>query len=118
MSEYDVGDRPRIGNHTTTAAETALGLTPDRLAFKNAAYVDADPAEVTLRVRKPDGTVLVYRWPTPAGGESALVREAAQMGRFYADVPLDQPGLWRYSLGGSDDPQAVSSGELFVRGAV
>lgn len=118
---YDVWDQPRIGNHGRTAAETAEGLTaPEvdarRPPFKNASGVDADPSAVTLRLRRPDGSTLVYAWPTPGAGELALNREA--LGRFYADVLLDQAGEWRYTLRGSGAVVAAATGRLVVEGGV
>lgn len=118
MREYDVGDVVRIGNHTATAAELALGITVTREPFRNAAYEPADPEEVTIRLRRPDGTVTVYRWPTPTGAELPLIKEAAQTGRFYADVTADQDGHWRHTERGLNSIPAASSGEFFVRSAV
>lgn len=95
---YDVGDLVRIGNHTASSAQ----------AFKNLAGADTDPTAVTLRVGKPDGTQVTYTY----GGSPALSREAT--GRYYADVSVDQPGMWSYRLAGTGAVQAAAEGQLHV----
>jgi hypothetical protein len=104
---YDVSDRVRLGNHsgnTSTAAFTTVG------------GVATDPTEVVLTVREPDGTLAVYRWPTPGVGESALSKETT--GRFYADVGLDAAGLWAYRVEGTGAVVASEEGMLHVRKSV
>ncbi len=49
----------------------------------------ADPSRIVLRVKKPDGTVAVF--DSDAG---AVQRESK--GRWYADVPFDQAGVWHF----------------------
>jgi hypothetical protein len=85
---YQVGDRIRLGNHFASGA---------------AAFTDVS-----------DGTAVVYAWPTPSGSQQALVEEAAQTGRFYADVTLDQAGRWRYRLAGTGAVVAAVEGHLTV----
>jgi hypothetical protein len=97
----DIGDLERIGNHAASgaAAFTALDGTA------------TDPTAVALSVRKPDGTLQVYGWPS-AGTTGPLTREAT--GRFYADVLLDQAGEWTYHLAGTGTVTAAAQGYLVV----
>lgn len=104
MTTADRGDLVRIGNHSGD----------DRAAFVAASTGAAtDPTDVTLQVRRPDGTTTTYRWPTPGAGESALTREGT--GRFYADVSLTQSGTWTYRLAGTGAVQTAEEGSLYVR---
>lgn len=99
----DIGDLERIGNpsqDTSSAAFTTLAGTP------------TDPISVTLVVQKPDGTQLVYGWPS-AGANGTLTRESA--GRFYFDVLLDQSGKWQFRLSGTGAVTAASEGSLRVQ---
>jgi hypothetical protein len=98
---FDVGDLERIGNHTTSGASPFTDLTG----------TPADPTAVTLTVKKPDGTMLVYGWPV-AGATGTLSREA--VGRFSADVMLDQSGEWTFHLAGTGTVTAAAQGYLVV----
>jgi hypothetical protein len=82
--------------------------------FTNLAGAATDPTAVTLTIQKPDGSELVYAWPTPGVGQLSLTKEAAQTGRFYADVVIDQAGRWRYKLVGTGAVTAAAEGELRV----
>jgi hypothetical protein len=104
ITSYDVGDRVRLGNPSTS---------PDSAAFADVDGVPRDPTEVALTVVAPGGATTVYRWPTPGAGEAALTREAA--GRFSADVALDAAGLWRYALAGTGLVVASEERTLHVR---
>jgi hypothetical protein len=101
----DIGDMERIGNHAASGAG----------AFASAAGVPTDPTAVTLTVERPDGTTVVYAWPTPGAGQLALTKEAAQTGRFYADVTLTLAGRWVYKLAGTGAVTAAAEGYLYVR---
>jgi hypothetical protein len=98
----DIGDLERVGNHVASGAGAfAPGSTGTA----------TDPTAVTLSVRKLDGTLLVYGWPS-AGTTGPLTREAT--GRFYADVLLDQAGEWTYHLAGTGTVTAAAQGYLVV----
>jgi hypothetical protein len=98
----DIGDMMRFGNYSG-ATESA--------AFTNLAGVATDPSAVTLTVQKPDGSELVYGWPS-AGTNGTLTRESA--GRFYFDVIIDQAGRWRFKLVGTGTVTAAAEGVLAV----
>lgn len=73
-----------------------------------ATFLDKDkepksPTEVTLRVRKPDGTV-VTPFVTP-GDE----------GVYTAEIDLDQHGRWRYGWRGTGVLKAYREGYFDVR---
>jgi hypothetical protein len=100
IQTYDKSDRVRLGNHSTNT---------NTAPFTTVGGVATDPTAVVLTVRKPDGTVTAYTWPSPA----TLSKEAT--GRFYVDVTLDASGLWAYELAGTGAVQAVEQGRLYVR---
>lgn len=88
MSRIDVGDLVRI-----------------QVTFLDMDGVARDPATVTLRVRKPSGTVVTVsnvQHPTPGSGV------------YYADVVLDEAGVWRYEWSSTGDPTVVEGGEFYV----
>jgi hypothetical protein len=104
---YDTNDRVRLGNHSAVSGTAA---------FTTVGGVATDPTDTALTVLEPDGTSTVYRYPTPGVGESLLSKE--DTGRFYADVTLDQAGLWRYRLAGTGAVVATEEGVLHVRRSV
>lgn len=97
----DIGDLERIGNHAASGAA----------AFADISGTATDPTAVTLSVRKPDGTRLVYGWPSD-GANGAVVKD--ETGRFHVDVLLDQAGNWLYRLAGTGDVTAAAEGYLTV----
>jgi hypothetical protein len=103
---YDVGDMLRFGNYSGA---------PGAAAFTDIAGTATDPTAVLLTIQKPDGSQVIYAWPTPGAGQSALTKEAAQTGRFYADVILNQAGTWRWRLAGTGAVTAASEGSLKVQ---
>lgn len=104
IASYDVGDQPRIGNHTGSGAD----------AFTDAAGTATDPStSVTLQVVKPGGTSTTYTY----SGSPALFKETT--GRYYVDVILDASGLWSYRLlGVGTSIQTAAEGQLHVRARV
>ena len=98
----DIGDAVRFGNYSGAA---------DAAAFEDLAGTATDPATVVLVVQKPDGSQLVYGYPS-AGEDGTLVRESA--GRFYYDIEIDQSGKWRYRLEGDGIITAAAEGSLRV----
>jgi hypothetical protein len=104
-----IGDEIRFGNPLVDPATgQALAAPPSAFTTNGAA---TDPDGVELTIQKPDGTQLVYGWPT-AGTDGQLAHEGA--GRFYADILIDQAGTWRYRLAGSGAVTAAVEGSLRV----
>lgn len=100
ITSYDLGDQPRVGNHTDGGAD----------AFTDTSGVVTDPATVTLRVQEPDGTTTTYQY----GGSPALFKETT--GRYYLDLLLDAEGLWSFRLvGAGTQVQTAAEGQLHVR---
>lgn len=85
---YVLGDRLRIGNHAGSGAA----------AFTDLHDVVTDPTSVVLTIRHTDGTLKVYGYPSEED-DGLLTRETT--GRFYRDVTLDVPGVWRIKLDGT-----------------
>ena len=65
------------------------------VVFKNAAGVPTDPTAVTLRLRKPDTTVITYTYQSGA----EIVRDSA--GAFHADIVVNKRGTWEYKWMGT-----------------
>lgn len=106
LGPYTLYTRVRVGNHSTGTGA----------AFTNPAGSATDPTEVTLRLEKPTGTIVTYRWPTPGAGESALTKEAT--GRFYADYAWDVAGLWNVELRGTGAIESMAQWQVFVSEAL
>jgi hypothetical protein len=85
---YTIGGRLRFGNHEDSGVA----------AFTDLNDVVTDPTEVVLTIRCDDGSTKVYGYPSEED-DGLLTREAA--GRFYVDVTLDVPGVWRIKLDGT-----------------
>jgi hypothetical protein len=100
---YDLGDRVRLGNHTSN---TSTG------AITDVTGAAADPTDITLTTRAPDGTLTVYTY----NGTPALLKETT--GRYYVDVTLDAEGLWSYRLVGTGAVVIAEEGVLHVRRSV
>lgn len=108
----DIGDMRRIGNHST---DPVTGLPTGLAAFTDEGGDETDPTEVRLTIRKPDGTQLVYVWPTADVDELDLTKEDAATGRFYADVEIDQAGNWPIRLQGTGTVTAAAEDYLRAR---
>lgn len=69
--------------------------------------VPTDPDTVTFKVRKPDNTVQTYVWQT----DDEVGRTGP--GVYFAEVPVDQAGYWRYQGKGVGTAPGVADG-LFI----
>lgn len=108
MTETPIpGDQFYFGNHSAATRDDGIAVA----AFTNLAGAATDPTAVVLTVQKPDGTQLVYGWPS-AGADGTLSRESA--GRFYFAVILDQSGKWLQKLEGTGAVYAASESSLRV----
>lgn len=100
ITSYDVGDRMRLGNHSSNTSTGAISdVNGDPV----------DPTDITLVVREPDGTSTTYAF----NGSPALNKE--NTGRYYADVTLDAAGLWKYRLAWTGAAIGAEEGVLHVR---
>lgn len=99
----DLGDRWRLGNHVDSgkAAFTSLGVA-------------TAPTAATLTLQKPDGTQVVWAWPTPGAGQGTLTPETGQTGRFYAEHTWDQAGLHWCRLVGTGTATATTEWGVIV----
>lgn len=68
------------------------------------AYEDANPDAVTVTVRSPSGISTPYPMDT-----------TGTLGEFTATVPIDAAGVWRYTVVGGGNFDAVSSGSYLAR---
>jgi hypothetical protein len=105
----DIGDRDRIGNPgIDPSLGVPLAVPPDAFTTNG---LPTDPTAVTLTIKKPDLTLLVYGWPVAAGA-GTLTRESA--GRFYAELTYDMAGTWHYRLEGTGAAVAAEEGRVKV----
>ena len=105
----DIGDRDRIGNPAIDPATGQPLAVPPRAFTTNGA--PTDPTAVLLTIRRPNGTTLVYGWPS-AAADGTLTKESA--GRFYADHTYEQAGTWTYRLEGTGACVAAEEGWVRV----
>lgn len=77
INQYDIGDLVRVS-----------------VIFKNDALVATDPTTVSLKFRKPDGTVTT--WAVTAG---EIVKDST--GNYHADIPISASGGWHYKWFGT-----------------
>lgn len=96
ITSYDRGDLSRIS-----------------ATFTNASAVATDPTEVVLRVKPPTATAVVYRWPTPGSGESAIIRDSA--GAFHVDVSITEAGYWPYRWEATGSVQTADEAMMYAR---
>ena len=73
--------------------------------FKNSEDQLIDPTAVTVRVLKPDGTLVS---PAPTA-----VRDS--QGLYHAEVHLDLAGRWRYRVEGSGEAESAEESHFDVR---
>lgn len=100
IASYDVGDRIRLGNHSSNTATGAISdVNGDPV----------DPTDITMRVEEPDGTAVTYSF----NGVPSLSKE--NVGRYYVDVTLDAAGLWKYRLAWTGAAIGAEEGVLHVR---
>lgn len=76
-NRYDEGDTVRVSAQ-----------------FRDPDDVLTDPGTIELRVLKADGTLQIYRYPTPDVGEGSIAHDGA--GLFHVDYLANVPGAtWR-----------------------
>lgn len=93
-ADFNVGDRPRI-NLTFKAKDNAGAWQP------------ADPTEVVVKARKPDGTIVtIEETNDPA------------VGAFHVDISLDQAGKWRVWAKGTGAVETAGEIDFDVRHSV
>jgi hypothetical protein len=71
------------------------------------AAAPTDPGAVTLRVKPPSGTVVVY---TYALGEVTK----SGTGVYYKDVDMDTEGLWKFRYEGTAPAKGARDGEVAI----
>ena len=69
----------------------------------------ADPDTISLQIRNPGGTILLYTYT--GGGVS---RDVTTTGTYYKDVYLDDLGKWAYRFQGSGTVTAADEHFLLV----
>lgn len=94
-NSYDIGDLVRVS-----------------VVFKNVADAATDPTNVSLKYRKPDGTVTTLVYLT----DVALVKDST--GNYHADISATAAGVWTYKFLGTGAVQAVEEGRFFVQASV
>jgi len=88
------------GDIWTPQATFTVGVTP------------TDPTTITVRVKKPDGTVTVIGPVAGATGGSGIVRVSA--GVFKTDITLDDAGYWFFRAEGTGVAAATEESHAIV----
>ncbi len=89
---YDKGDKIRIS-----------------ATFQDANGTDMDPTTITVKHKKPDGTVITWVY----GTDTEVVKDA--VGKYHADITLDQSGTWLYRFEGTGSVVAAGEEVFHVR---
>ena len=105
---FDIGDKLRLGNHAGANEDET-----ERGAFTSIDGTPVNPTTVSLELKRPDGTELVYNFPTQGSGDGVLTQETT--GRYYYDVSLDTAGLWHWILSGTGSVETADRGSMYVR---
>jgi len=100
MFSCDVGDRVKLTSYNA-----------DGEGFKNTAGALTDPATVTLKVKKPDGTVTTYTYAS-----AEITKDA--VGRYSYQLTIDQDGVWSYRWIGTGTIVAAEEDAFFVRKSI
>jgi len=77
--------------------------------FATTAGVDTDPTVVTFRFLDPAGTTTVWVF----GVDVEVIRDA--VGRYHADIPIDQEGTWFYRWEGTGALQGAGESTFLIR---
>ena len=91
---YDKGDLVRVS-----------------VAFTDLAGAAVDPTAVTVRVKPPTGTLVVWVY----GTDAEVVKDAT--GAYHADVDIDETGSWYFRWEGTGAAQAAAERLFTVRGS-
>jgi hypothetical protein len=99
ITSYTLDQTVTLGNYSLSGAD----------AFTDRAGTATDPGtSVTMIVLKPSGASTIYTY----SGSPALFKETT--GRFYADVKLDEEGLWSVRLVGVGTAAVTAPAEFQV----
>lgn len=92
-----------------TAVHDTGDLRRLTVTFTNLAGTVTDPTGVTFTIRKPDGTVTSYVYPTDA----VLVKSTT--GVYYVDYAITLPGRHVYRWVGTGAVETAETGEFYAR---
>jgi len=92
LNTYDVGDLIRCS-----------------VVFATIAGVDTDPTTVIFRYQDPSGNITVWTF----GVDVEVVQDA--VGRYHADVSIDEEGSWFYRWEGTGVLQGAGESTFLIR---
>lgn len=96
MNVYDIGDLVDLRAYFTQPSDG----------------VALDPTTVNLSVRRPSGEVTTYTY----SDDVQLAK--ASTGEYYAQITVDEEGIWYYRWWSSGVGQAAEEDSFEVRGAM
>lgn len=99
MNSHDISDVVTVSTLFRVEATPGVAST----------LTPADPTAVTLRVRKPDGVIVVYVYLVGVD----IVRDS--LGAFHADLTPVLSGIWHYRWEGTGAAAGTQDGVFFVR---
>ena len=79
--------------------------------FRDADQVVFDPVTVLVTITDPDGNQALHTY----GAGDGIVRDGR--GRYFIDVPVDQPGRWSYYWRCADGGRGAAENDFTVRAA-
>jgi len=79
--------------------------------FKDATLAPADPTDVFVRVRKPDGTVQVFQFSLAQVNKDGV-------GIYHKDILVNLPGRWYYKFEGTGVVQAARENYVLCKETV
>lgn len=92
LTGVDIGDMVTVSTSVTDASGTAV-----------------DPSALVLRVHRPVSAELVYTY----GTDPEIVQDAA--GQYHADIPVTEPGTWRFRWKGTGAATFAEEASLVAR---
>lgn len=94
-----------------TSAYTVGGAVRCHVRFRDARQIVFDPATVLVTITDPAGNQALHTY----GVGSEIVRGGK--GRYFIDVPVDQPGRWSYYWRCTDGGRGAAENDFIVRAA-
>jgi hypothetical protein len=92
MSQYDIGDVGRCS-----------------VAFRDIAGASVDPDQVILQIKRPDESIVQFRY----NQDAALIRDS--VGEYHLDYLITQDGTHYYKWSGTGNVYAAEESQFFVK---
>ena len=74
--------------------------------------IAADPGNVSITFQRPDGSTTTWEYGVDAGLDAGIVKSAT--GSYYADIPVQDEGVWAYRFVGTAPAPGSAEGWFTV----